>query len=136
MQYSIHACNEVNGSKIDINVHYLLAVKKFNPPAAGMFNRLSARWNTSPLKKSLLAILVPGRDGNSDVVAVAGVMGMLVVVGGADVGTVAWAAGPRAADNGVAGRGDAIGDTPCRNGGNVEAVEVGSEAAELGPLKG
>lgn len=49
-----------------------------------MLSRLSARWKTSPLKKESLY---------ND----AGVLG-----------TVACAAGPKAADNGVAGRGEVV----------------------------
>ena len=55
-------------------------------------------------------------------VAVAGVFGTVVdvAIGGTEVGMVAWAAGPSAAERGVAGRGDVSGDGPCR--GSVGAV--------------
>jgi hypothetical protein len=88
-----------------------------------MLNRESARWKTSPLKNwsppyvlPLLDVIVPPKVLD---VAVAGVLGnpidiaIEIPVGGADVGIVACAAGPRAAERGVAGSGDVTGDGPC-----------------------
>ena len=76
-------------------------------------------------------MLVPGLEGNSDVVAVAGVFGMVDDEGN---GTVACAAGPSAAESGVAGSGEVRGEGPWIEGGKLEADEVGSEVgAEPGP---
>jgi hypothetical protein len=115
---------------------YLRREKKLTPPptiACDIFSRLSARWKTSPLKKSLPAMLVPGREGQSDAVVVAGVLGVPAEAG-PDVGMVACAAGPSAAERGVAGRGEAIGDALDRDGRKVEDVDVSKDIdAELGP---
>jgi hypothetical protein len=51
---------------------------------------------------------------------------------GADVGIVACAAGPSAAESGVAGKGDVRGDGPCKRSNPGYAVADGTKVAVSG----
>jgi hypothetical protein len=116
-------------------------VKNIPPPACGILISESARWKTSPLKNESppyppaeVPETVPPKKV---LVAVAGVLGIVdaveiivsIALFGSPFGTVACAAGPRAAESGVAGRGEVRGDGPCRgrSGAVVDVADTGRD---------